>query len=236
MAALNFGALTDHFGLATAVLVLVDSSLTPVAESVTRAENQDGDFEDEELTGQNADGDLADISCTYEVQTSSINLNTLEVGELVAGTIAGSLVCTTASGAWPRIVVTGQFNTETVVAPASFTNKWSIPDSIVITAAKRAQLMSFAIDAGCRCTGSSYSAAVDIASTPNGLGVIAAHGVSGGVATQTADLVRITAACAWTPTGAGGWSETQQAGATEAGSGFHTTSVAAEKILDRDAA
>jgi len=235
MAVANFGSLTDHFGLVSAVLVLVDSSSTPVAESVVRAENQDGDSEDEEKIGQTSAGTLADVSCTYEVQTSTVNLSTLLVGEIAANTIASGFVCTTAAGAWPRIVYTGQNNTVSVVAPSGFLNTWTVPDSITITAAKRAQLMDFAIGADCRLTGSSYGAAVDIGSTSNGVGVVTAHAVSGGVVTQTADLVRITAACSWTPTALGGWLETQQAGATEAQSSFHNTSVSAEKLIDRDA-
>ena len=126
-------------------------------------------------------------------------------------------------------------NTETVTAPVlpvGALNTWTIADSVLLVGAKRAQLFDFAVDAGSRLTGSTYNAAVDIANTTDGVGVVVAHGVSGGVVTQSCELTRITAAMAWTPGVT--WLETQQPGANEPQANFHTTSASAEKILARD--
>ena len=235
MAVANFGGRTDHFGFASADLILISSSSTPLPQTVERAENQEGDYEDEEEHGQNAAGDLSAATCTYALKGETLNLNTLAIGESASGVICESLEVVTANGAWPMITATGQTGTEAVVAPTEKLNTWTIGDSIIITGAKRAQLMDFAVDAGCRVTGSSYTASVDIASQANGLGVIVAHGVSGGVSTISADLVNITATCAWTPTASSAWLEEQAPGADEPQAGFETSgTVSASKILARD--
>jgi len=231
MAVDNFGGLTDHFGLASTDLILIDSSLVPVSKSVERVEDENGDYADEENHGQNAAGDLSDASCTYELQSGTLNINTLAIGESASGTIAASMDISTDNKDWPKFVVAGQINTEAVTAPTAKTNIWTIADSITLVGAKRAQLFDFTVDVGSKMTGTSYSANVEIAQTTNGVGVVTAHGVSGGVVTQGVDLVRITAACAWTP--GAGWEETQVPGAEEPQAGFHTGSGSAEKILVR---
>jgi len=236
----QYGALTDHFGLigATGALyqkaVLVAASSTPVAKSVNRAQDLNGDNAAEAAAGQTAAGTLAEVSCTYALDQATVNLNTLELGELVAGTIARTLTAVTSNGAWPQITVTGLFNALTVVAPTGKLNKFSITDSITLTNAKRAQVLDFTVDAACRLTGSTYTASIETAEQANGVGVIVAHGLSGGVVTQSCELVAITDVAAWTPGGT--WIETQAPGAGEPQAGWHTTSAAAEKLLARDAA
>ena len=68
----------------------------------------------------------------------------------------------------------------------------------------------------------------------NGLGVIVAHGISGGVVTQSCELVAVADVAAWTPGVT--WKETQAPGADEGAASWHTTSGAAEKLLARDSA
>ena len=93
--------------------------------------------------------------------------------------------------------------------------------------------MDFTIGLGCRLTGSSYSASVDVASQADGLGIIVAHGVSGGVVQQTAEMVRITAACTWIPGET--WLEEQKPGSEEPQANFEVSGTAtASKILARD--
>ena len=231
----SFGGRTDHFGFASTDLILISSSSIPLPETVERAENQEGDYEAEEAHGQNAAGDLSAATCVYALKSDTLNLNTLAIGESASGVICESLEVVTANGAWPMFTATGQLATEDVAAPTGKLNTWTILDSILITGAKRAQLMDFAVDAGCRVTSSSYTAAVDIASQANGLGVIVAHGVSGGVSTISADLINITATCAWTPTVESSWLEEQAPGADEPQAAFETSgTVSASKILARD--
>ena len=93
MAVDNFGALTDHFGLEdVGVLELIDSPLTLSPETVERAEDQNGDFADEEKHGQNAAGDLSEATCIYALISSTLNINTLLLGETSEGTIVSGLI------------------------------------------------------------------------------------------------------------------------------------------------
>jgi len=235
MSSTNFGALTDHFGYASADLILVESSAVPVARSVERAEDDAGDYADIHTHGQNAAGDLKDATNVYELQSGTLVIDTLDIGESAAGAIASNMSWATSNGGWPRMTITGQINTETVVAPtALLLNTWSIPDAITLTGQKKAQVFDFAVDAGTRLTDSTYEAGVEITPTTNGLGIVVAHGVSGGQLTQGGTVTRITAAPAWSPTA--GWEEVQIPGEEEPQAGYHTASFSAEKNMDRDAA
>lgn len=235
----QFGALTDHWGLlgASGALEnkakLVASSSKPAAKSVNRAQDANGDNVAEAEAGQTAAGTLEEVSCTYELSLSTLEINTLKLGEIIANGIAATLAISTSNSGWPQITMSGMLGTVTVVAPTGFLNTFSIPDDITLTNAKRAQLFDFTVDADCRLTGSSYNASVDIASADDGVGVIVAHGVSGGVLTQSCDLVAIDDVAVWTPGVT--WIETQAPGADEGKAAWHTTSASAEKILERDA-
>jgi hypothetical protein len=234
----QYGALTDHFGLTGTggalenKAVLVASSSTPVAKSVNRAQDANGDNAAEALAGQTAAGTLAEVSCTYALSQATVNLNTLKLGELATGKIARTLSAVTSNSAWPQITVAGLINALTVVAPTGKLNKFSITDSITLTNAKRAQLLDFTVGADCRLTGSTYAASIETAEQTNGVGVIVAHGISGGVVTQSCELVAVAAAATWTP--GESWKETQKPGADEGAAAWHTTGGAAEKILARD--
>jgi hypothetical protein len=234
----QYGALTDHWGLLgvgaalNGKAVLVASSSTPVAKSVNRAQDANGDNAAEALAGQTAAGTLAEASCTYALSQSTVNLNTLKLGEIAANKIAATLNASTSNTGWPQITVTGLINTITVIAPTGKLNTFSIADSITLTNAKRAQLLDFTVDADCRLTGSTYTASIETAEQANGVGVIVAHGVSGGVVTQSCELVAVADVAAWTPGVT--WKETQAPGADEGAAAWHTTSASAEKILARD--
>jgi len=232
----QFGALTDHWGLASGALsgkaVLVASSAVPVARSVVRAQDANGDPVAEELTGQTAAGTLMEVSCTYSLTDATVNLNTLKLGEIAANKIANSLNVVTSNSEVPQITVSGQTGTIAVEAPSDKANTFSIADSITLTNARRAQLLDFTVDSNCRLTGSTYTAAIEIGETTNGVGVIVAHGVSGGVVTQSCELVAVEDAAGWTP--GVSWKETQVPGADEGAAAWHTASGAAEKILERD--
>ena len=234
----QFGALTDHWGLVGSggalenKAVLVASSEVPVARSVVRAQDANGDNAAEELTGQTAAGTLMDVSCTYSLTQASVNLNTLKLGEIAANKIANSLKAETSNSDFPKITVSGQTGTIAVVAPSGKANTFSITDSITLTNARRAQLLDFSVDEDCRLTGSAYTAAIEIGETTNGLGVVVAHGVSGGTVTQSCELVAVEDAAGWTP--GASWKETQAPGADQGAAAWHTASGAAEKILARD--
>lgn len=229
---LNFGALTDHFGLETADLVLVGSTRTPVGRSVERATDECEDNVDIATHGQNAAGDLEEISNTYKLKSGTLNINTLEIGEINANQIAATLEIATSSGDWPTLTVTGQNNTETVVALTGKKATWSIPDSVELKAMKCAQPFAFTVGEGGKLTDATYTASVEIAQATDGLGVIVAHGVHGGTLAQSATMTRITAAPSWTQEA--GWEDVQDPGADEPQAGFHTASMNGEKNLERD--
>ena len=236
----QYGALTDHWSLIGTggalenKAVLVASPHTPVSKSVNRAQDANGDNAAEALAGQTAAGTLEEASCTYALSQSTVNLNTLKLGELATGKIAKTLTAVTSNTGWPQITISGLINALTVVAPTGKLNKFSITDSITLTNAKRAQVLDFTVGADCRLTGSTYTASIETAEQANGVGVIVCHGLAGGVVTQSCELVAVTDVAAWTPGNT--WIETQAPGAGEPQAGWHTTSAAAEKLLARDAA
>jgi len=238
----DFGALTDHFSILTVthnttgtmddILELVDSSKTPVAMSRGDAIDENQDVAAATWYG-NTSGTLYEASSTFALVSGTLPMAELDIGELTAGSIVASYEITTSNGGWPQLTFTGRLGCQTVVAPTGLLNTFSIP-AITITAIKQAQLIGFTVDAACRITGSSFSAACDIAQQDDGVGEPAAHGVSGCIATVTAELVRVTGACAWTPTFSG-LTETQAPGASEGQAAYHTASVAAELVIARDA-
>ena len=228
----GFGAYTDHFGIASADLIVVGSSEVPDPMSRATADDENGDHAAATWYG-NTGSALKTVSTTYRLKSGTLNLNTLQVGELEAGTIADNVGVTTSNSDWPEIVLSGKTGCETVVAPTGKANTWTLPD-ITITGAKRAQLLGFTIGEGCALTGSGLTATIDLAQLDDGEGEPAAHGVSGAVATQTAELVRVTAAPSWTKHLL--FTETQAPGEDQPQAGYHTASAAAEIILDRDSA
>ena len=229
----NFGALTDHFSIATSDLVLVDSSLAPVAKSVERAQNEEGDNVAQATHGQNSGGDLSEASCTYALKSGTLNLAALQCGELESGVIASGIEVGTENGAWPQIAVSGMINAEDVCVPDGKANTYTLP-AITISGCKRAQLLDFTIGAGGRLTSSSLSASIDVETQANGTGTIVAHGISGGVLTVQAEQVRITDAPTFTKGGT--WDEVQAPGASgnQPQATHHTFEFSQEKILERD--
>jgi hypothetical protein len=225
--------LTDHWGLASADLILApESTKTPVANTVTRAQNELGDHVDEAAHGNQA-GTLFVASCTYVLAAgSTLDLSTLQCGEIASGKVVTSIAVSTNNGqVLPRITVAGQLGTEDVEAPAGYLNTYSLP-AITITGVKKAQLFDFTAGAACRLTSSTLTATVDLAQENTGAGEPLAHGLSGGVVAVAAELVAVSGACTWTPGVT--WEETQKPGTSEGQAAWHTASGGMEKIMARD--
>jgi hypothetical protein len=232
----NFGALTDHFGILAIetlddVLTLTASSKTPDAQSRADALDENNDPVASTWFG-NTEGDLFDASSTFVCKSGSFSAALLKGGEVEVGKVITSIEISTSQDGWPQITVSGKIGAEAIVAPSGKLNTWTMP-AVTVTGAKRAQLLDFTIGAGCKLTGSSISGALDIVQQDDGLGEPVAHGISGGVLTQTADLVRVTAAPSWTEGAT--FTETQAPGVDEGQAAYHTASAAAEKIWVRDA-
>ena len=228
----SFGALTDHFGLATATLILVDSNKKPVAQARADAKDEKDDVAATAYYGNTA-GALFDVDVTYALKSGTLDLSTLFLGELSVGIIASALDADTASAKWPEIKITGQLGNSAVVAPTGFTNKFAVP-AVVLTGAKIAQLMGFTIQAG-KLTGCKLSAKIEIGKQTDGVGEPIAFGLSGGTGTVDATFVRITDTPAWTVT-AGYLTQIAAPGRDEKQATFHTATGSAGFTLARIAA
>jgi hypothetical protein len=235
----GFGAYTDHFGIllrlagagpATLadVLVVTAADKTPDPMSRGEAMNDCGDPVAATWYGNTA-GLLFDVTNTYVVKTGTLNLEDLQGGEVAVGVFIGNIDVGTSNDGWPQITVTGKLGAEAMVHTDLGT--WTMP-TIAVLGKKCAQVLDFTVDAGCRLTGSGLTATVDLAQQEDGEGEPVAHGVSGGLLTITADMVYVTAACAWTPAVA--WTESQAPGDSQGQAAYGTASAAAEQIWVRD--
>lgn len=217
----DFGALTDHFSIATSDLILVDSSKTPMAEYVAEAIDENGDLAARMLYG-NDGGTIADASCTYLLKSGTLNLNTLSVGELETGVVVTSIEAATSNGDWPKITVSGKLGTAAFQAPTGKTAKAALP-SLTITGGKFAQVMSFTVGAGCKLTSCTFSVGADIAQADDGLGEPVAYAASFNKPPEiSAEFVRITAQPSWTVTSP--LEETQAPSTVESQAAYHTSS------------
>jgi hypothetical protein len=80
-----------------------------------------------------------------------------------------------------------------------------------------------------------------MAQQDNGLGEPIAHGISGGTGTVTAELVRVTAAPAWTVSTSSPWStvgltQTQAPSLEQGQAAYHVATATAQFTITRDAA
>lgn len=235
----NFGALTDHFGLADTDLILVGSSKTYVEQSRADAPDENNDVAASAYFG-NTTQEMAEVSCTYALKSGTLNINTIKLGATAAAPtiLRQSIDVATSNSEFPQITVAGRINILEITAPTGKLNTFTLP-SITLTGIKQAQLIAFTVGAGCRLTGSGLSASLELAQQDDGVGEPAAHGVSGGTGSITADLVRISAAPSWTVVTtnntAFGITETQAPGLEEGQAEWHTATAAAGFMIARDA-
>jgi hypothetical protein len=189
----NFGALTDHFGLASTDLVLVDSSEIRIEQSRADALDENGDIAATTYYG-NTSQSMREVSCTYALKSGSLNINTIKLGALASAptVLRESISVTTSNSEWPQITVTGRKNIISITAPAGKLNTFTLP-SLTLQGRKVAQSAFFNVVLGSRLIASSVDASVEVAQQDNGLGEPIAHGVSGGQGTFSGELVRTTA-------------------------------------------
>ena len=223
----DFGALTDHFSMATDSLILIGSTNTPVAKSRADDPDENGDIVNAQWFGG---GDVEDVTCEYLLKSGTLNQNTLLLGEISDGTGVSSISVATSNSDYPKISVTGKLGLETMVAPTGKRNTWTLP-SITITANKYAQPMGFTYSAG-RLLGCTIEASCEISETPDGLGEPAAHGVSGASGTISSEWGSEEPTITYTLTETVG--VTQSPAITEPQAAFHTHTSASEFILVRD--
>ena len=216
----DFGALTDHFGIASTDLILVDSSNVPRAESVAEALDENGDLAARKVYG-NDGGAVSDASCTYALKSGTLNLNTLTIGEKETGVVITGISTATNNVAWPQFQVSGVLGTPAIQAPSGKTAAAALP-SITLVGAKLAQPISFTVGDGCKLTGCSVSFSAELSQQDDGLGEPAAYAISFNNPPEvSAEFVRITAQPSWTPTGA--LTETQAPSTVEPKAAYHTS-------------
>jgi hypothetical protein len=225
----DFGALTDHFGMATDGLILIGSTKTPVAK--TRADDLDenGDIANAHWFGG---GDVEDVTCEYVLKIGTLDLSTLLLGEISAGVGVASISVATSKDDLPKISVTGKIGLETMVAPTGKLNTWALP-SITITASVYAQPMGFTYSTG-RLLGCTLEASCEIFEATDGLGEPAAHGVSGASGSISSEWGSAAPTITLTLTETDG--VTQSPAITEPQAAFHTHTAASEFILVRGTA
>ena len=228
----GFGKGTDHFGLASASLVLIDSSSTPPGVSVEHAQDQDGNIAGQ---GDYESGPATAIECKYRLISSTLNINTIKLGYFLVGTGPGvktvrtGLDVATSNGEWPEITVSGFSGVTNETEFPFFT-----PDSITLAAKKQAQGLDFSVHADCRLTSSNYKISGDLAHTLDDDGDVAAMAFTGCTAEISGDAVEVDGIVAWTPGGT--WTETQAPGAANSNIGWGTSSFSATKFVAKDEA
>jgi hypothetical protein len=238
----NFGALTDHFGIAalSANLELIESSESLIEQSRADALDENGDIAATTYYG-NTSQNMREVSCTYVLKGGSLNINTIKLGALASAStvLRESISVTTSNSEWPQITVSGRKNIIAINAPTGSLNTFTIP-SLTLQGRKVAQPCFFSVGSGCRLTGSSVEASVEVAQQDNGIGEPIAHGVSGGQGTFSAELVRITAAPSWTIVTTNnsqrGITQTQAPGINQGQAEYHTTTATGAFTISRDAA
>jgi len=225
----NFGTPTDHAGLATADLILIDSNKTPVADTRVDAIDANGDIADEAYTGAGA---IEDFSCTYSLIGSTLDLSTLFLGELATGKIVNQITVTPAAGATPKIEVTGQLGAAAVTAPTGFLNKWKLP-AITLTPLMAAVPMGFTVTTG-KLQTVSMTASCNIAAENGATGDPVAHGVNGASA-QVQCTLTATSAAVPAIAAAGDWTIMQPISTTEPQANWRTGSATLDLVLTREA-
>jgi len=222
---MGFQGQTDYFGYATddTDLEVVSSKRTPRGLSTADAENEKGDIEARSYYGST---DIYDIEVEYALKGGSIVLNTLKLGKLDTTMIVTGIDGTTSNKDWPTITAKGVETSLTITDVQTYT----LP-AVTITGKKLAQAIGVTIDAGCKLTGSNFSASVSLAECAPA-GTTLALDVSGGEISGTNELVSVTDVCAVTVVA--GWTITQEPGADESGTAYGTGSASVNKVISAD--
>lgn len=174
MPAPGFGKGTDHFGLETSDLQLIDTSNTPKPISVEIAQDEDGNNAG---LGSYDGGPAEAIECAYRLISNTLLLSTLFLGyKLVVAvkTCITAINVATSNGEWPMITVSGF---KGVTNEATFP-KFSL-DEITISALKKAQVLDWTVGANCRLTSSGLTWSGEFHHALNSTGVVGAMAFTG---------------------------------------------------------
>lgn len=221
----NFGATTDHWGLAvTGEFIVVESSKIPVSNSRADATDENGDIADAAWYG-NTDGELFDASVTYAlIGGTGIPAGALKIGQIETGKVVTSTEISTSNDGWPQVTISGIIGSGALEQDKAY----AIPDPAVLPR-KQAQVCgAVAVTTG-KLTSCSLTATCDWAQQDNGTGGPAAFGVGGGMLSATAEAVGISTE-APVLAAASGWTELNGTGIDEGQAAWHTCSITVEKV------
>ena len=223
----GFQAQVDYFGIASASLVVINSSTTPIPVSIEYARDQEGNIAGQ---GDYEGGPAVAVESRYRLLNSTLDLSTLSVGYLLNDAthmVVTSVAVDTSNSDWPTVKLTGF----TGVSDYSTMPVFSLP-AITINGQKVAQGFDFTVDAACRLTSSSLTATAEMAHVLDDSGDVGAMACTGATIAISGEAVEISDVVAWTPGGT--WTETQAPGATGGNISWGTSGFAAEKYLSED--
>lgn len=224
----NFGALTDHFGLAATLGTLIDAPKTPRPQTRKDALDENGDIVDTAYHGNTA-GTLYDATCTYQLDgygdgPTELDLTDVEIGQIATGKVVTKAAVDTANSDWPKITITGVLGTPALEQD----KKWTLTAG-TIYARKQAQEIGIQVTTG-KLTSCGTEASCDLAQADDGDGEPVAFGVSGAIQTATAEAVA-TSSEAPVLAADDGWEVQQDTGKNEPQADWHTASINVEKLL-----
>jgi len=237
-----FGTQTDHFDILTRsdgsagtlndYLKMVSSSNSPVAQNNADATDINGDLDSTSYFG-NSSGTYSEASTTFVLYTGSIDLNTLDLGEVSTGKNITSITVETSNteSEHPTITVSGHLGASEITAPSGLTNLFTLP-SITVTANSFAQPLGFTVDSGL-LQSCSFEASCNIGMANDGAGEPAAFGLSGAEATVSAEFVNTTVDPAWTLS-LSGLTEVQAPTNDEPQAEWDTSSASARVLIARN--
>jgi len=217
---------TDIMGLADSRLVFVGSTQTPRAKTNVDATDSNGDVAARSYIGTTT---VDDVECRYALTSGTLDLSTVPLGPIGGAVVRTALTVETTGDGWPQVTSTGISGAVDTDSMPTFS-----PPAISVSGTKRAQALGFTKAAGCRLTGSSFEASVELAEQTDSQANICAMGLSGGNLDVSADLVEVTTAASATADTTYGLTIVQDAGQDKAPDKYGTTTVRFNRTLVRD--
>lgn len=224
----GYGNGTDLIGLAGTDLKLMSGKSTPAGVTTVDVQDADGNMAEQ---GSYASGPGPVLECVYELQSSTLNLNTLKLGPI--GTKATATKCiyeievNPTNGAWPKLTARAM----TISAGQGTDMPTFTLPSVTISGKKQAQAMLFTIGSDCRLTSATLKVGGTISHTLAGTAVNAIA-FTGATLEVTGQATEVEGAVTWTPDVS--LTETQPPGAENANTAWGTTSFSARAIIVPD--
>ena len=223
----GYQSLVDHFGLATADMVLIDSNTTPIPISIESARDEENNIAGQ---GTYEGGPAVGCECTYRLLGTSLDLSTLKIGYIFndpTHTAATVVDVSTSATDWPLIKYTGFTGILNYANMPTFT----LPE-VTILGKRLAQVMDFTLGANCKLQSSNLNVVCAMAHALGTDGTVGGNALDGCEATISMEAVEISAAVSWTPDAA--YEETQAPGASGGNIAWGKGSASMVKFITKD--